>query len=176
MYQNHYFCFLAPFSFVSDLVITYKLLILIIQIDIGKKYLMSAFHILVVEDNEADILLTTELLVQVGINHSISVARDGVEAIDYVLKRGKYTDAVTPNLILLDINLPKASGTEVLSNIKNDDKYKKIPVIIYTSSFLEADRIFCESLGANLYLTKANTMTEFSKRIEDFKNFLSMIL
>ncbi|MCX6299520.1 MAG: response regulator [Bacteroidetes bacterium] len=137
---------------------------------------MSAFHILLVEDNEADILLTTELLVQIGMNHSLSVARDGVEAIDYVLKRGKYSEAVTPNLILLDINLPKASGTEVLSNIKKDDKYKKIPVIIYTSSFLEADRIFCESLGANLYLTKANTMAEFSKRIEDFKNFLSMIL
>jgi CheY-like chemotaxis protein len=137
---------------------------------------MSAFHILLVEDNEADILLTTELLVQVGINHTLSVARDGAEAIDYVLKRGKNTEAVTPNLILLDINLPKASGTEVLSNIKKDDQYKKIPVIFYTSSFLEADRIFCESLGANLYLTKANTMTEFSKRIDDFKNFLSMIL
>ena len=168
--------FFSPFFFVGNHVIDYKLLILIIQIDIGKNNLMSAFHILLVEDNEADILLTTELLVQIGMNHSLSVARDGVEAIDYVLKRGKYSEAVTPNLILLDINLPKASGTEVLSNIKKDDKYKKIPVIIYTSSFLEADRIFCESLGANLYLTKANTMAEFSKRIEDFKNFLSMIL
>lgn len=137
---------------------------------------MSAFHILLVEDNDADILLTTDLLVQIGINHSLSVARDGVEAIDYVFKRGKYTDAVTPNLILLDINLPKASGTEVLRNIKKEEKYKKIPVIIYTSSFLEADKIVCESLGVNLYLTKANTMAEFSKRIEDFKNFLSMIL
>jgi len=137
---------------------------------------MSAFHILLVEDNEADILLTTELLVQIGMNHTLSVARDGDDAIDYVLKKGKYSNSVTPNLILLDINLPKASGTEVIRNIKKDDKYKKIPVIIYTSSYLEADRIICESLGANLYLTKANTMDEFSKRIDDFKNFLSMIL
>lgn len=137
---------------------------------------MIAFHILLVEDNEADILLTTELLVQVGINHSLKVARDGVEAIDYVLKRGKYSDAFTPNLILLDINLPKVSGTEVLSTIKKEEQYKKIPVIIYTSSFLDADRIFCESLGSNLYLTKANTMVDFSKRIEDLKNFLSTIL
>ena len=100
---------------------------------------MKPIHILLVEDNEGDVFLVTEALEEGKVINKISVTRDGKEAMDFLDKKGKYENIQLPDLILLDINLPKKHGHEVLEYIKEKDELKQIPVIMLTTSSSEKD-------------------------------------
>jgi two-component system, chemotaxis family, response regulator Rcp1 len=130
---------------------------------------MQQIHILLVDDNEGDILLTREALDDARIVNKISIAYDGLEAIRFLKKQPVGRD--TPDLILLDINLPKMNGTEVLAFIKNDPDLKRIPVIMLTTSSAEKDILASYDNHANCYITKPVDLDRFMnvvRTIEDF--------
>lgn len=132
---------------------------------------MKTIHILLVEDNDGDILLTTEALEEGKIVNKISVVRDGKEAIDFVNKEGKHIHADTPDLVLLDVNLPKKNGYEVLQHIKSMESLKQIPVIMLTTSSSEKDILQSYKNYANCFITKPVEVNEFMgavAKIEDF--------
>ena len=128
-------------------------------------------NVLLVEDNAADIRLTKEVLQKRRIVGSLDVVQDGVEAIDFLKKRGKYSNVNTPNLILLDLNLPKRNGFEVLEEIKQDEELKRIPVVILTVSDANEDIIKAYSLHANCYVIKPLEMKEFYRIINSIVIF-----
>jgi len=132
---------------------------------------MKPIHILLVEDNEGDILLTTEAFEEGRIMNTISVARDGKAAIDFVSKTGVYKDAETPDLILLDINLPKKNGFEVLEFVKTHNDLKHIPVIMLTTSSSMRDVEKSYQKYANCYITKPIEVNEFMDAIARIENF-----
>ncbi len=128
-------------------------------------------HILLVEDNEGDIVLTREALDEGRIKNSVSVVRDGWEAIQYLEKSEGYEDAVEPDLVLLDINLPKMNGHKVLQHIKNHENLKHIPVIMLTTSSDDVDIIKSYKNHSNCYITKPvdiNSFIDVISTIEDF--------
>jgi CheY-like chemotaxis protein len=132
---------------------------------------MQQIHILLVDDNEGDILLTREALDDARIVNKVSVAYDGMEAISFLKKKPPYRNTETPDLILLDINLPKMDGTEVLSIIKTDPDLKRIPVIMLTTSSSEKDILASYDNHANCYITKPVDLDRFMdvvRTIEDF--------
>lgn len=132
---------------------------------------MKNLNILLVEDNEGDVRLIKEAFGERNINKEFSIARDGEEAIKYLFRRGNYSHASRPDLILLDINLPKKNGFEVLEIIKNDPYLKSIPVIIVSSSSTEEHITRSYELMANSYVTKPSDFDEYIevvKTIEDF--------
>jgi two-component system response regulator len=127
---------------------------------------MSAAVILLVEDNVMDIELTLDAFAQVGLKNTINVARTGEEALNYIYGKGKFTDRKsfpTPDLVLLDLKLPGISGHEVLSELKNDERTRRIPVIVLTSSHEEGHRAVCYNNGVNSYLVKPIDFGEFVK-------------
>ena len=131
---------------------------------------MQQIHILLVDDNEGDILLTREALEEARIINKISIAYDGIQAID-LLKKSARVAGTMPDLILLDINLPKMNGTEVLSIIKNDPDLRRIPVIMLTTSSSEKDILASYDNYANCYITKPVDLDRFMdvvRTIEDF--------
>lgn len=132
---------------------------------------MKNIHILLVEDNEGDILLTTEALEEKKIVNKISVTRDGQEALDFVLKQGKHKDALTPDLILLDVNLPKKNGHEVLQIIKSTESIQQIPVIMLTTSSSEKDINLSYKHHANCYITKPVEVEAFLEAITSIEDF-----
>ena len=132
---------------------------------------MKSIHILLVEDNEGDIFLVTEALEEGKIVNKISVARDGREAIDFLDKKGKYENEELPDLILLDVNLPKKNGHEVLEYIKEKDALKQIPVIMLTTSSSEKDILMSYKNHANCYITKPVDVDNFLKVIYSIENF-----
>ena len=134
---------------------------------------MKTVNVLLVEDNEADVLLTSEILFQAGVKNEIIIARDGKEAIDFITRQKQYINAATPDLVLLDINLPKTDGKEVLYFIKNNVPGKPIPVIMYTSSTLESDKLFCYENKADLFLNKPALIEDFDKVILAIKEFIN---
>ncbi len=123
------------------------------------------------EDNEGDILLTTEALQEGRIANSIEVVRDGEEAINYLLQRDSYAGRSIPDLILLDVNLPKMSGHEVLKFIKSTEVVKHIPVIMLTTSSAENDILDSYLNHANCYITKPVELTSFIEMIASIENF-----
>lgn len=128
-------------------------------------------HILLVEDNEGDIVLTREALTTGKIKNRISVVRDGEEALHFLHREGKFMTAEKPDLILLDINLPKIDGIEVLTEIKEDDDLKSIPVVILTTSSSEKDVSAAYKNHANCYITKPVDLEKFLQivtAIEDY--------
>jgi len=127
--------------------------------------------ILLVEDNAADIRLTQEVLQENKIVSSLDVVRDGVEAIEFLTKQGKYSNADKPNLILLDLNLPKRNGFFVLEEIKRHEELKRIPIVILTVSDAKEDLIKAYNLHANCYVIKPLEMKQFSKIINSIVNF-----
>lgn len=132
---------------------------------------MKIAHILLVEDNEGDILLTTEALAESRINNRLSVVRDGAAAIDFLQNTARQNKQELPDLILLDVNLPKRNGHEVLSFIKNDESFKHIPVIILTTSSSEKDILTSYNNYANSYITKPIDVDNFLKVVISIENF-----
>ncbi|WP_240729949.1 response regulator [Halalkalirubrum salinum] len=133
--------------------------------------------ILLVEDNPGDVRLTREAFKQGQINNTVHVTTDGVEAIDFLCQRNEHADAPRPDIILLDINLPKMNGDEVLETIRGDSKLKNLPVIVLTSSSAEEDIIKSYELQANAYLTKPVDPVEFIETIRSFQQFwLSVVV
>jgi chemotaxis family two-component system response regulator Rcp1 len=132
---------------------------------------MKEVHILLVEDNEGDIVLTIEALNEAKIINRISVARDGAEAVRLLNREQEFEGCDLPDLILLDINLPRVDGMEVLSIIKNDTELKRIPVIMLTTSSSEKDILTSYDNHANCYITKPVDLNRFMdvvRTIEDF--------
>jgi chemotaxis family two-component system response regulator Rcp1 len=128
-------------------------------------------HILLIEDNEGDIVLTIEALKEARISNTIDVVRDGEKAMQFLLKQGEFSNAATPDLVLLDINLPKIDGKEVLANIKNDEKLKVIPVVMLTTSDSEKDIFESYHNHANCYITKPVGFQSFIEVIHTIKEF-----
>lgn len=130
-----------------------------------------AVEILLVEDNEADVRLTIEALKEGKVRNRLAVARDGVEALEFLRRQGKHQNAVRPDLILLDLNLPKKDGREVLAEIKDSEELKRIPVVVLTTSKAEEDILKTYNLHANCYITKPVDLEQFIsvvKSIDDF--------
>ena len=132
---------------------------------------MSEIQILLVEDNEGDIILTLEAFKEIKAKNSIAVVKDGEEAIEFLKKQGQYADCVMPNLILLDINMPKLNGMEVLDFIKKDEKLKKIPVVMLTTSSSESDIAACYEKSANCFITKPLDFGKFLNVVEAIESF-----
>lgn len=132
---------------------------------------MQEIRILLVEDNEGDIVLTMEALKEAKFMNKVDVVRDGEAALQYLKKEGNYAAAYTPDIIFLDINLPKIDGTEILSIIKNDDALKVIPVIMLTTSDAERDVMKSYYNHANCYITKPVDLDKFMEVIQTIKNF-----
>ena len=128
-------------------------------------------EILLVEDNRGDARLTVEALKEGKVRNKLHVTEDGVEAMAFMHREGKYADAPRPDLILLDLNLPKKDGREVLAEIKDDPQLKRIPVVVLTISKAQDDILKTYSLHANCYITKPVDLEQFItvvKSIEDF--------
>lgn len=132
---------------------------------------MKPIHILLVEDNEGDIFMTQEAFEGFKIKNKISVARDGKEAIDFLLKENKYKEIADPDLVILDINLPKKSGHEVLKSIKENPKTQHIPVIMLSTSSSDKDISLSYQNRANCFITKPIEADEFMKAITSIEEF-----
>ncbi|MEM8828324.1 MAG: response regulator [Cyanobacteria bacterium P01_G01_bin.19] len=127
--------------------------------------------ILLVEDNKADIRLIREALKNSEIAYEMEVVRDGVAAMAYLRQEGEYATAFRPHLIILDLNLPKKDGREVLAEIKTNAEFKRIPVIVLTTSKNEDDIFQSYELNANCFITKSRNLSQLFtivKRIEEF--------
>jgi len=131
----------------------------------------KVIDILLVEDNPGDVRLAQEALKESKVRNKLFIVEDGVEAMAFLRQQGKYASAPRPDLILLDLNLPRKSGREVLAEIKTDEDLKRIPVVVLTVSRAEEDIIKCYNHHANCYITKPldfNQFMEVTKSIEEF--------
>ena len=133
--------------------------------------LRRAVEILLVEDNPADVRLTVEAFKEGTVRHKLSVARDGVEALDILFRRGIHNQAVRPDIILLDLNLPRKDGREVLQAIKTDQALRRIPVVVLTTSSAEEDILRSYDLHVNCYITKPVDMERFIEVVRTIENF-----
>lgn len=132
---------------------------------------MSPIQILLVEDNEGDIILTFEAFKDASITNTISVTRNGEEAINFLNKEGVYVRAQTPDLVLLDINLPRIDGKQVLSYIKTHRQLKTVPVVILTTSTAEKDIEESYINHANCYISKPGNIDQFFDVVKKIENF-----
>lgn len=128
-------------------------------------------EILLVEDNEGDIELTKEAFESAKLRNNLNIVMNGDEALDFLYKRNDYRNAPTPDIILLDLNLPKTDGREVIDKIKTDEQLKRIPVIVLTSSKAHKDIVETYDLHANCYIVKPVDADEFIQVIRDVENF-----
>ena len=138
---------------------------------VDKKTDTRPIDILLVEDNPGDVRLTKEALRDAKVLNQIYVARDGVEAMQFVHNEGPFSNVPMPDLILLDLNLPKKDGREVLAEIKKDPKLKHIPVVVLTTSKADEDIVRTYNLHANAYITKPvdlNRFVEIMHALEEF--------
>lgn len=126
---------------------------------------------LLVEDNPGDVRLTREALDESKLRNNLSVVGDGIEALAYLRREGKYADAPRPDVVLLDLNLPRKSGREVLAEIKADPVLKRIPVVVITSSEAEQDILATYELHANCYVTKPVDLDQFIKVVRSIETF-----
>lgn len=131
----------------------------------------KAIEILLVEDNPADVRLTLETLKDCKIRNNISVVGDGEEAMKYLRREGEYAKAPRPDLMLLDLRLPKKSGLEVLAEMKDDEKLRSIPTVILTSSGDETDIATAYSKHASCYIQKPLNLNEFTKVVRAIEEF-----
>lgn len=128
-------------------------------------------HILLVEDNPGDMRLTTEALKEGKVRNHLSWAKDGVEALDFLYRRGQFSDVEQPDLILLDLNLPKKNGREVLEELKNHETLKSIPVVVLTTSRAEEDILRSYELHANCYIIKPVDLDKFMAVVKAIDHF-----
>jgi len=141
----------------------------------GEGYIMhlnpKPVEILLVEDNPMDVIVTREALSDGKVCNNLNVAQDGEEAIEFLHRKGAYASAPRPDVILLDLNLPKKDGREVLSEIKNDPALRDIPVIVLTTSKAEEDVLKSYQLHANCFITKPVNLDQFTKVIRSIEGF-----
>jgi len=135
-----------------------------------KKNLTPA-EILLVEDSPSDVLMTRQALENAKLLNNLHVVEDGVEALEFLRHQGRYASAPRPHLILLDLNLPKKSGREVLGEIKADPQFKMIPVVVLTTSKAEEDVLQSYGLHANCYVTKPVEFSNFAAVIQSIEKF-----
>jgi CheY-like chemotaxis protein len=128
-------------------------------------------EILLVEDNPGDVRLTVEALKEGKVRNNLHVTEDGAAAMEFLRNQGNYEDAVRPDIILLDLNLPRKDGREVLAEIKADDDLKRIPVVILTTSKDEQDVLTTYNLHANCYITKPVDLDQFISVVRTIKTF-----
>ena len=132
---------------------------------------VQLMQILLVEDNAADVRLTKEALKDAKILNDLHVTRDGVEAMDFLQRRAPYEDAPRPDIVILDLNLPRKDGKEVLAELKGDPTLRSIPVAVLTTSEAEADVLDTYDLGANCFLTKPVDLDQFLKVVQAVEEF-----
>ena len=132
--------------------------------------------ILLVEDNPGDAELAREALENSKFINTLYRVEDGVQALDFLYKRGRYSDAPRPDIILLDLNLPRKDGRDVLAQIKADEKLKSIPVVVLTSSKADEDILRSYQLHANCYVTKPLDIEQFFKVVKNIKEFWMSIV
>ncbi len=130
-----------------------------------------AAEFLLVEDNPGDVRLTCEALTESKVKNNLSIVGDGLEAMAFLRREGKYADAPRPDVILLDLNLPKKNGLEVLAEIKADSSLKRIPVVIVTSSEAEQDVLKTYDLHVNCYVNKPVDLEQFIKVVQSIETF-----
>ncbi len=128
-------------------------------------------ELLLVEDNPGDVRITQEALRQDHFAHHLHVVRDGVEALEFLRGKGKYADAPRPHIILLDLNLPRMNGKELLAQIKSDPSLRRIPVMVLTTSNAEQDLMKAYDLHANCYITKPENLEQFLRVIRCIESF-----
>jgi chemotaxis family two-component system response regulator Rcp1 len=132
---------------------------------------VSPIDILMVEDNPGDARLTQEALKESKMLNNLHHVRDGVEAMAFLRREGKYSDSPTPDIILLDLNLPRKDGREVLAELKGMPRLKNIPVVVLTTSDAEQDILMSYNLHANCYITKPVDLEKFIEIIRGIENF-----
>lgn len=137
---------------------------------------MSIVEILLVEDNPGDVRLTQEAFKETKLKNSLSVVRDGVEALSYLRREGEYADAIRPDIILLDLNLPRMDGRELLAIIKEDKDLRRIPVVVLTTSNDEKDILTTYNLHANCYITKPVDLNQFGEIVKNLEGFWFQIV
>ncbi len=128
-------------------------------------------EILLVEDNPGDARLAQEAIREAKVNNRLTWVPDGVEAMSFLRKKGNFADAPRPDLILLDLNLPKKDGREVLAEIKADEQFRRIPVVVLTTSQAEEDILKAYNLNANCYITKPVDLEQFLKIVRSIEDF-----
>jgi two-component system, chemotaxis family, response regulator Rcp1 len=131
----------------------------------------GSIQLLLVEDNPGDVRLTKEALKEGKMLNRVTVVGDGVEALSFLRRQGKYADAGQPDLILLDLNLPKKDGRQVLAEIKADPGLKRIPVVVLTTSSAEEDILKTYDLHANCYVTKPVDLEQFMRVVKSIEDF-----
>jgi len=139
--------------------------------NIQNTYSGQPIEILLVEDSPSDTELTVEALANGKICNHLSMVEDGVEAMEFLRRQGKYTDAPRPDLILLDLNLPRKDGREVLAELKADADLKTIPVVVLTTSAAERDVLGAYALHANCYITKPMDFKQFHEVVKVIEHF-----
>ena len=132
---------------------------------------VEAVEILLVEDSPGDVRLTQEALKDSKLYNNLNVVPDGVEAIAFLRRQGEYANAPRPDLILLDLNLPRMDGRQVLQEIKNDENLKRIPVVVLTTSSNETDIFITYNLHANCYISKPVDFTQFINVVKSIESF-----
>lgn len=132
---------------------------------------MMPIEILLVEDNPGDVRLTVEALKEGKVCNNLSVVGDGAEALMFLRREGQYASSPRPDLILLDLNLPKKDGREVLAEIKNDPDLKRVPVVVLTTSEAEKDILNAYELHANCYITKPVELEQFLTVVQYIEDF-----
>lgn len=137
---------------------------------------MTPIEVLLVEDDPGDELMTREAFADHRVANTLHVARDGEEALDFVYRRGAHTAAVRPDLILLDLNLPKYDGRQVLEQIKSDPDLAQIPVVILTTSAAQEDVLRSYRLHANAYVTKPVELDEYMAAVRQIDEFFLTVV
>ncbi|WP_341527564.1 response regulator [Nostoc sp. UHCC 0302] len=137
----------------------------------SNKLTIMPIEVLLVEDNPGDAQLTRIALEDSKISIHLNVVEDGVEAMAFLRKEEKYSKAVHPDIVLLDLNLPRKDGREVLAEIKGDENLKRIPVVVLTTSQAEEDILKAYNLAANCYITKPVDFDQFVKIVQSIENF-----
>ncbi len=132
---------------------------------------MKPIEILLVEDSPTDVLLAQEALMHAKVLNKLHIVSDGVEAMDFLQRKGPYAEMPRPDLILLDLNLPRKDGREVLAEVKADDELKRIPVVVLTTSKAEEDIFRAYGLHANCYVTKPVDFERFSDVVRAIETF-----
>lgn len=132
---------------------------------------IEPINILLMEDSQGDVRLVQEALKEGKLHNRLFVVRDGAEGMDFLLKRQQYQEAQRPDLILLDLNMPKKDGREVLAEIKQHEDLKRIPVVILTTSTSEADILKTYNLHANCYIVKPLNLDEFIRVVRSIESF-----